>query len=939
MTIVEGKAWHQLSEEQLLKVLQSDIKNGLTPEEATQRLQEQGPNELAEKQGESPLKLLLDQFKDFMVLVLLGATVISGLLGEMLDALTIVAIILINGILGFYQEYRAERSLRALKELSAPSAKVIRGGEYELVPARTLVAGDIVLLESGDRVPADIRLIECNQCAIDEAALTGESVPVVKEAITIAADELSLGDRKNCGYLGTMVTRGTAKGVVTVTGMNTEMGKIANLIQQTEEADTPLQHRLEQLGKILIIVSIILTIVVVLAGILHGQPMYDMFLAGVSLAVAAIPEGLPAIVTIALALGVQRMIKRRAIVRKLPSVETLGCASVICSDKTGTLTQNKMTVTQLWLGGRTIEVTGEGYEPVGQLREEGKGIDAKSDPSLRRLTQIAALCNNSDLALQERSEDPKKRKTATKGEQTPSDSMEWKIKGDPTEGSLLVLAAKTGLVKSTLETLYTRVKEFPFDSERKRMSVLVSHQGGKLICTKGAPDLLVGKCSYVLWDDQVVPFTGTLKQKVILANEAMAKNSLRVLGLAFREVKSYDNCNSNEEAESGLIFVGLIGMMDPPRKEVKEAIYKCKQAGIKTVMITGDHGTTAEAIAKTLGIMGRGGRVVTGAELSNMTDEELEKIADDVYVYARVSPEHKLRIVQALQRRGHVVAMTGDGVNDAPAVKAADIGIAMGISGTDVTKEASALVLADDNFSSIVAAVEEGRGIYENIRKFIRYLLASNVGEIMTMFMAMMAGLPLPLVPIQILWVNLVTDGLPAMALGVDQAESDLMQHKPRSAKENIFARRLGWKIISRGILIGVCTLAAFVLALNEGAGHSNQLIHAQTIAFATLVIAQLIHVFDCRSSRSIFHRRLLENKFLVFAVLSSLFLMLAVLYFEPLQPVFKTVPLDLRDWALVLVAAGIPTFAMGIGSVLGTSKHKKNRKITYGGSSSRPII
>ncbi|QJD88077.1 calcium-translocating P-type ATPase, SERCA-type [Cohnella herbarum] len=935
---MEGKAWHQLSEEQLLETLGTHITKGLSPEEASNRLQALGPNELAEKKGESPLKLLLNQFKDFMVLVLLGATVISGLLGEMLDALTIVAIILINGILGFYQEFRAERSLRALKELSAPSAKVIRDGQYHHIPARDLVAGDIVLLESGDRVPADLRFVECNECSIDEAALTGESVPVVKEATRIIAAELPLGDRKNCGYLGTMVTRGTAKGIVTVTGMQTEMGKIADLIQQTEEADTPLQHRLEQLGKILIIVAIILTIVVVLAGILHGQPMYEMFLAGVSLAVAAIPEGLPAIVTIALALGVQRMIKRRAIVRKLPSVETLGCASVICSDKTGTLTQNKMTVTQLWLGGRSIEVTGEGYEPVGMLRESGKGIDAKGDPSLRRLTQIAALCNNSDLSQQEKTEDPKKRKPG-KAEQVGGEPLEWKIKGDPTEGALLVLAAKTGMVKSALQALYTRVKEFPFDAERKRMSVLVSHQGGKLICTKGAPDLLVGQCSYVLWGDQVVPFTGTLKQKVLTANEAMARESLRVLGLAYREVKSYDECGNYEQAETGLIFVGLTGMMDPPRREVKEAIHKCRQAGIKTVMITGDHGITAEAIAKTLGIIGRNGRVVTGTQLSAMNDEELEQIADEVQVYARVSPEHKLRIVQALQRRGHVVAMTGDGVNDAPAVKAADIGIAMGITGTDVTKEASALVLADDNFSSIVAAVEEGRGIYENIRKFIRYLLASNVGEIMTMFMAMMAGLPLPLVPIQILWVNLVTDGLPAMALGVDQAESDLMQHKPRSAKENIFARRLGWKIISRGILIGVCTLGAFIVALKAGAGHPQQLIHAQTVAFATLVMAQLIHVFDCRSSRSIFHRKLLENKFLVLAVLSSLVLMLAVLYVQPLQPVFKTVPLDLRDWALVLVAAGIPTFAMGIGSVLGTSKQKKGGKITFGGNSAPPTM
>jgi len=937
---LEGQAWHQLSEEQLAKSLDTDRAKGLSREQATERLGTLGPNELAEKRGDSPLKLLLNQFKDFMVLVLVGATIISGLLGEMLDALTIIAIILINGVLGFYQEYRAERSLRALKELSAPFAKVVRDGELLHIPARELVSGDVVLLESGDRVPADLRFVECNDCSVDESALTGESVPVVKTAGKLDTADLALGDRKNCGYLGTMVTRGTAKGIVTVTGMQTEMGKIADLIQQTEEAETPLQHRLEQLGKILIVVALALTVVVVLAGILHGQPAYDMFLAGVSLAVAAIPEGLPAIVTIALALGVQRMIKRRAIVRKLPSVETLGCASVICSDKTGTLTQNKMTVTKLWLGGRTVEVTGEGYEPTGLLKENGKSIDAKGDAALRRLTQIAALCNNSDLSQQEAAADAKKRKS-TKGELPVSEALEWKIQGDPTEAALLVLAAKTGLVKSALQSLYTRVKEFPFDAERKRMSVLVSHQGGKLVCAKGAPDLLVSQCAYVLWDDQVVPFTASLKNKVLAANEAMARESLRVLGMAYRDVKAHETCASGEQAESGLIFVGLTGMMDPPRKEVKEAIYKCRQAGIKTVMITGDHGTTAEAIARTLGIIGREGRVITGTELAAMTDEDLEKVADDVNVYARVSPEHKLRIVQALQRRGHVVAMTGDGVNDAPAVKAADIGIAMGITGTDVTKEASALVLSDDNFSSIVAAVEEGRGIYENIRKFIRYLLASNVGEIMTMFLAMMAGLPLPLVPIQILWVNLVTDGLPAMALGVDQAESDLMQQKPRAAKENIFARRLGWKIVSRGVLIGLCTLGAFVLALKAGEGQSNQLVHAQTVAFATLVMAQLIHVFDCRSSRSIFHRKLLENKFLVFAVLSSLVLMLAVLYIEPLQPVFKTVPLDLRDWALVLVAAGIPTFALGAGSVWSSSKQKKKRtKINYGGSSAstRPI-
>ncbi|MBB6677216.1 calcium-translocating P-type ATPase, SERCA-type [Cohnella lubricantis] len=934
---MEGKAWHQLTEDELAKSLATDIKGGIAPEEAERRLNEHGPNELAERQGESPIKLFINQFKDFMVLVLVGATVVSGLLGEMLDALTIIAIILINGVLGFLQEYRAERSLKALKELSAPSAKVMRNGALVIVPAKELVPGDLVLLESGDRVPADLRLIESNQCTIEEAALTGESVPVAKHAAAIGSPELALGDRKNCAYLGTMVTRGTAKGIVIKTGMATEMGHIANLIQQTEESETPLQRRLEQLGKILIVLALALTVVVVLAGVLHGQPIYDMFLAGVSLAVAAIPEGLPAIVTIALALGVQRMIKRRAIVRKLPSVETLGCASVICSDKTGTLTQNKMTVTRLWIGGRQVDVSGEGYEPTGQFLSGGKPVEVKGDAGLRRLTQIAALCNNAELATEERSDEAKRKKAAKEAEA--AGSTPWNVKGDPTEGALLVLAGKSGVSRSSLEALYPRVKEFPFDAERKRMSVMVAHQGGNLICTKGAPDMLIERCSYVLWDGNVVPFTGTLRTKVLQANEAMASDALRVLGFAYRDVRAHEQCDNEDQAENGLIFIGLAGMIDPPRREVFEAIVKCRQAGIKTVMITGDHRTTAEAIARTIGILPKDGKAMSGADVGLMTDEQLDKTSDDVYVYARVSPEHKLRIVQSLQRQGHVVAMTGDGVNDAPAVKAADIGIAMGITGTDVTKEASSLVLADDNFASIVAAVEEGRGIYENIRKFIRYLLASNVGEILTMFLAMMAGLPLPLIPIQILWVNLVTDGLPAMALGVDQAESDLMRHKPRSAKENIFARRLGWKIISRGVLIGVCTLAAFVLTLGGMSGDGAQLVHAQTVAFATLVLAQLIHVFDCRSSRSIFHRRFFENKFLVLAVLSSLLLMLAVLYVEPLQPIFKTVPLSLRDWALVFVAAGIPTFLMGIGSVWGSSRRRrKSGRISYG-NAARPAV
>ncbi|MCU6795253.1 calcium-translocating P-type ATPase, SERCA-type [Paenibacillus sp. WQ 127069] len=924
------KKWYQMTSEETMEAQNMQTLLGLTSSEAEKRLEQNGKNELSDGPKLSPITLFLGQFKDFMVLVLVGATLISGLLGEYLDAITIVAIIIMNGILGFIQEYRAERSLRALKELSAPNARVLRDETILQIPARELVPGDIVLLESGDRIPADLRFIEANSLYAEESALTGESVPVNKHTEALKGEEVSLGDQRNLGFMGTMVTRGTARAVVIRTGMQTEMGKIADLIQNTESTETPLQHRLEQLGKILIIVALVLTLLVVVAGILHGQEPYSMFLAGVSLAVAAIPEGLPAIVTIALAMGVQRMIQRKAIVRKLPSVETLGCASVICSDKTGTLTQNKMTVTHLWLGGDILEVTGEGYEPQGDIKLKGERVDVRNHLMLRKLLQVSVLCNNAQLS--EQTEVTKRKK------QTMEEAKSvWSLQGDPTEGALIVLGAKAGLTVPSLSGLFNRTSEFPFDSERKRMSVLVEHQGGRMACTKGAPDVLIMQCSYVLWDDKVIPFTPTLRQKVLAANEGMANNALRVLGLAYRDLKPTESCTEEAEVESGLVFIGLTGMIDPPRREVRDAITKCRKAGIKTVMITGDHQGTAEAIAKQLGIMpASNGLTLNGQQLTMLSDDELDKLVEDTSVYARVSPEHKLRIVKSLQRQGHVVAMTGDGVNDAPAIKAADIGIAMGISGTDVSKEAASLVLSDDNFASIVSAIEEGRGIYENIRKFIRYLLASNVGEIMTMFLAMMAGLPLPLVPIQILWVNLVTDGLPAMALGVDQAEKDLMQQKPRGARENIFARRLGWKIISRGMLIGVCTLAAFLIALQQGLhDDASTLIKAQTVAFATLVMAQLIHVFDCRSSRSIFHRNPLQNRYLVLAVLSSLLLMLAVLYIEPLQPIFKTVPLNIKDWIVVLIFAGIPTFLMGFGSLM--SKPSKRKPIRYG--TTKPVI
>ncbi|KQY87565.1 ATPase [Paenibacillus sp. Root52] len=920
---MEHTKWHQLSDEELRNTLGVSPQEGLTDEAVTEKRKVAGSNELSEGKRISPITLLLNQFKDFMVLVLMGATLVSGLLGEYLDAVTIVAIIVLNAILGFVQEFRAERSLRALKQLSAPAAKVLRSGQEIQVAAKLLVPGDIVLVESGDRIPADVRWLETNSLDVEESALTGESVPVSKHCMPIAADDVPLGDQKNIGFMGTMVTRGTARGVVIRTGMDTEMGKIADLIQNTDEQETPLQHRLEQLGKILIFVALGLTVMVVVAGILHGQPAVGMFLAGVSLAVAAIPEGLPAIVTIALALGVQRMIKRKAIVRKLPSVETLGCASVICSDKTGTLTQNKMTVTDVWLEGRGIKVTGDGYSPEGQMLEHGRPVDLKSDQTLRRLLQISALCNNASI-VENRGEELRNKKKGKDSKKDSDQGVVWELKGDPTEGALVTLASKMGLTPNGLKELYARQQEFPFDSDRKRMSVLVHHQGGRMIYTKGAPDVLIGQCNYILWEGKVVPFTGTLRQKVMAANENMAASALRVLGMAYRDVRPEERVEDENTAESQLVFVGLAGMIDPPRREVRDAIATCRRAGIRTVMITGDHGTTAEAIAQQLGILPRGGKSLSGLQLAGMADEELDKHVEGIYVFSRVSPEHKLRIVKSLQRKGHVVAMTGDGVNDAPAIKAADIGIAMGITGTDVTKEASALILSDDNFSTIVAAIEEGRNIYENIRKFIRYLLASNVGEILTMFFAMMMGLPLPLVPIQILWVNLVTDGLPAMALGVDQPEKDLMEHKPRGAKENIFARRLGWKIISRGVLIGLCTLGAFWLTLQAAPDHPGQLIKAQSVAFATLVLAQLIHVFDCRSSRSIFHRNPLQNKYLVLAVISSVVLMLIVMYVEPLQPIFKTVPLGLREWAICIVAAGIPTFLMGAGSVWGGRRNRR---------------
>lgn len=878
--------WHTLASNEVAKETNTNITTGLTTEEAKKRLKRFGYNELKETKKQSALLLFLNQFKDFMVLVLLVATVISGLLGEYVDAVAIIVIVIMNGFLGFFQERRAEKSLEALKQLSAPQATVLRDGEWVKIPSQELVVGDIIKFSSGDRIGADVRLIDAKGLEIEESALTGESVPTAKSAAPLMNENAAIGDLHNMAFMGTLVTRGSGVGIVIATGMKTAMGQIANLLQEAETVMTPLQRRLEQLGKILIAIALLLTVLVVAVGVIRGHGLYEMFLAGVSLAVAAIPEGLPAIVTIALALGVQRMIKKNAIVRKLPAVETLGCASVICSDKTGTMTENMMTVTHIWASGKSFSVSGTGLETSGQFYENGRPVDPRKDTVLHQLLAFGVLCNSSQLK--------------EKGKRL-------YIDGDPTEGALLVAAVKAGLTKERIEREFIVEKEFPFDSERKMMTVIVKDKTGRrFIVTKGAPDVLLQVSEQIWWNGREQTMTMAWRKTVQDVIHQMAGQALRTIAIAYRPLRDQERISSEKDAEKHLVFLGIQAMIDPPRPEVKKAVQQCKEAGIKTIMITGDHVLTAKAIAKQLGVLPPNGKVMDGPMLSRLSVDELEEVVDNIYVFARVTPEHKLKIVKALQRRGHIVAMTGDGVNDAPAIKAADIGVAMGRSGTDVAKEAASLVLLDDNFATIQAAIEEGRNIYENIRKFIRYLLASNVGEILVMLFAMLLALPLPLVPIQILWVNLVTDGLPAMALGLDRAEENVMRRPPRHPKEGVFARGLGWKIASRGFVIGMVTLAAFMTAY-ERSGY--ELVYAQTVAFATLVMAQLIHVFDCRCERSIFDRNPFENVYLVGAVIISILLLLVVIYYPPLQGIFHTVPVALFDWLLIIGLAALPTF------------------------------
>lgn len=875
----------EMDKEQLQSAFNVDMKKGLSHQEAKKRLKQYGQNELAEGEKQSALILFFNQFKDFMVLILLAATLVSGLLGEYVDAIAIIMIVLVNGFLGFFQERKAEKSLSALKEMAAPQMMVQRDGLWTKVQAKDCVPGDIVKFVSGDRIGADIRITKAQSLEVEESALTGESLPVMKSEGAMVKESAGIGDQVNMAFMGTLVTRGSGEGVVVATGMKTAMGQIADLLQNAQSQQTPLQIRLEQLGKILIVAALFLTLLVVGIGVLQGNNLYTMVLAGVSLAVAAIPEGLPAIVTVALSLGVQRMIRKNAIVRKLPAVETLGCASVICSDKTGTMTENKMMVTRLWIGGRDWTVTGKGFEPSGEFECLQGSTD---DTEVRQLLTYGILCNNAELKLKKKN---------------------YYIEGDPTEGAMLVAAMKKGIDRQLQFENYQLLKEFPFESERKLMSVMVKDANGRqFVITKGAPDVLLGRCGSVQMNGRMQRMDEKMLSTIMASTEQMAEQALRTIAVAYKSVPANTAILDENDAECELVFLGLQGMMDPPRAEVAQAVQECRDAGIKTVMITGDHMITAKAIGENLGIYRKGDRVISGAELDKMSAEDLTEVVEATSVFARVSPEHKLKIVSAFQERGHIVAMTGDGVNDAPAIKAADIGIAMGISGTDVAKETSSLILLDDNFATIKAAIKEGRNIYENIRKFIRYLLASNVGEILVMLFAMIIGLPLPLLPIQILWVNLVTDGLPAMALGLDQPEENVMKRPPRHPKEGVFARGLGWKIISRGFLIGSATLLAFVTVYKS---NPDNLQYAQTVAFATLVLAQLIHVFDCRSEKSIFSRNPFGNKYLVWAVLSSIALMVVALYYPPLQAVFHTVSIEPRDWLLIVGMASIPTFLL----------------------------
>nr|MBI4156600.1 calcium-translocating P-type ATPase, SERCA-type [Candidatus Woesearchaeota archaeon] len=859
--------FYKLDKKEVLSNLNSDI-NGLTNEEARKRLEKYGLNEIKEKEGISPLKIYLNQYKGFVVYILIAAVVISLAINEILDAIVILSILILNSILGFIQEYKAERAIKALKKLSALKALVIRNGKKAYVDAKYLVLGDIVVLNVGDKVPADLRLLYAKEFKTQEASLTGESNPVKKSEEKIIKDS-EVADRYNMAYSGTDIVSGKAIGIVVKTGEETELGNIAHLIKEAKEEKTLLQKKLGVLGKWLGIAVIFISLIVFLVGVLREGKAAEMLVTAISLAVAAIPEGLPAVVTISLAFGVKKMIKKNVLVRNLPSVETIGSTDVICVDKTGTLTKNQMTVKKIYANDKVIDVSGSGYITKGDFFCENKKIDPKE---LELLLTIGTLCNDTQVNQE--------------------------IVGDPTEAALIVSCEKAGLKKDDLEKEYVRIDEIPFTSERKFMATYHSYRNRKFVFVKGAPEIVLNKSSKIYKNGLMVNLRDKDREKILGMNEKFANSALRVLAFAFKQDNNFDDKN--------LVFVGLQAMIDPPRDNVKEDIEKCINAGIKVVMITGDHPITAREIAREIGI---NGKVLTGDQLEKIN---LIDVVEEIGIYARVNPEHKLRIIDALQNKGHVVAMTGDGVNDAPAIKKADIGIAMGISGTEVAREASDMILTDDNFGSIVNAVEEGRGIYDNIKKFVNYLLSSNFGEVLVLFAAMLIGFKyqnefvLPLVALQILWMNLVTDGLPALALGVDPASKDVMLRKPRNKNENIITKNMAINIVLIGIIMTLAVLFLFDFRLQES------VIKAQTIAFTTLVMLEMMRVYLIRKQYKI---GLFENKFLLLAVISSILLQLAVIY-TPLSRYFRTTGLDIMDWAYILgvvLASFVISYLLGI--------------------------
>lgn len=865
------RSWHTLTMETVCERL-TTTRTGLSRAEAADRLARYGPNELQAAQRISPWALLLDQFKNVFIVILLIASALSAFLGHELEAAAIGVIVLFAALLGFVQEYRAERAIEALRRMAAPTATVLRDGSQAKVPAQMLVPGDVLLIGAGDRITADARLFEAINLQIDEAALTGESVPVEKQTAPLAKSDLTPGDRSNMIFTGTTATYGRGKGVVVATGMDSEFGKIAGMLQTVETGKTPLQENLDRAGRNLARGAFAGVAVIVAVGVFRGQPFIDILIFGIALAVAVVPEALPAVVTISLALGVRRMVRRNALMRRLPAVETLGSTSVICTDKTGTLTKDEMTARRIVVDGQSLDISGAGYDPEGLFSTEG--APARPGRVANLLLQAGAMASDVQLI----------RNAEVGG---------WEIVGDPTEGALVVAATKAGLNKAQLDALFPRIDEILFTSESKRMTTLHRTEKGVVAYAKGAPEVILDSCNLLSTEQGEISLDMAKREEILEASRRLASEGLRVLGISTRPEATREN------AERDMTFLGVIGMIDPPRPEAKAAIAKCDEAGIRPVMITGDHPLTARAIARELGLL-RTGRIVTGAELEAMSDAELEREAEVIEVYARVSPAHKLRVVTALQNRGCIVAMTGDGVNDAPALKKADIGIAMGITGSDVAKEAAAMILTDDNFASIVAAVEEGRGIFDNIKKYLMYLLSCNIGEIGLVAGATLLGLPLPLTAVQILYVNLATDGLPALALAVDPADPDLMHRKPRNPRSGVFTRPVVTLMVIGGIWSTMVILALFAWARKAGYGDRE----ARMMTFCALILIQFFNAYNFRSDRHSIQVRPFANKWLNLAVLWESLLLFLIVYVPYLQKPFGTSDLPPGDWLIILVTA-----------------------------------